>query len=392
MNKNAVALAADSAVTLGNRSAIHNSADKLFPLSKKASVGLIIYSRASLMGVPVDIVIHEYGKYLGDKTFPNFKEYVDDFTSFIGNNFQYLRLDKYEENYVFNLFVECESDVRVRCDQIIRIDQKLKWTDAYNAELKEAVDNISRMRSLNTDFSEYARKKYYDFLISRIKKERCYAFLSDKQKEVLCDMAFKRLSTNYESQDAIGIAMAGYGERDIYPSLCHFHIDGVLDGKIRYTFKEDIDISEARPAHIKPLCQRDVMETFLLGINPNLEAKFREQTSYQIKNYVNSMENNLFANGMKDIVSTKISEKAKEIIHKVCEREIMNNINSFYDSIAWLPIQELSLLAESLINITSIKRMVLADQKNATVGGPVDVSVITKGEGFKWLKKKKTEI
>ncbi len=34
MNRNAVALAADSAVTIGNHLAVHNSANKVFALSK----------------------------------------------------------------------------------------------------------------------------------------------------------------------------------------------------------------------------------------------------------------------------------------------------------------------------------------------------------------------
>lgn len=50
MNKNAIALAADSAVTIGPHLAIHNSANKLFALSKVAPVGAIIYSNAEVMG------------------------------------------------------------------------------------------------------------------------------------------------------------------------------------------------------------------------------------------------------------------------------------------------------------------------------------------------------
>ena len=38
MNKNAIALAADSAVTIGQHLAIHNSANKLFALSKVAPI------------------------------------------------------------------------------------------------------------------------------------------------------------------------------------------------------------------------------------------------------------------------------------------------------------------------------------------------------------------
>ena len=59
MNKNAIALAADSAVTIGPHLAIHNSANKLFALSKVAPVGAIIYSNAEVMGIPVEILIKQ---------------------------------------------------------------------------------------------------------------------------------------------------------------------------------------------------------------------------------------------------------------------------------------------------------------------------------------------
>ena len=60
MNKQAIAMAADSAVMIGNHEAIHNSANKLFSLSRIAPVGLIIYANSTLMNVPVEIIVKEY--------------------------------------------------------------------------------------------------------------------------------------------------------------------------------------------------------------------------------------------------------------------------------------------------------------------------------------------
>lgn len=57
-------------------------------------------------------------------------------------------------------------------------------------------------------------------------------------------------------------------------------------------------------------------------------------------------------------------------------------------SVASLPIEELALLAESMINITSLRRKVAIDRNIGTVGGPIDVSIISKGDGFIWLKRK----
>lgn len=55
-------------------------------------------------------------------------------------------------------------------------------------------------------------------------------------------------------------------------------------------------------------------------------------------------------------------------------------------SVASLPIEELALLAESMINITSLRRKVALDVNIGTVGGPIDVAIISKGDGFVWVK------
>ena len=70
MNRNAIAMAADSAVTVGDHVAIHNSANKLFSLSKVAPVGAIIYANGAFMSVPMEIIIKEYKKSIGRKTSP----------------------------------------------------------------------------------------------------------------------------------------------------------------------------------------------------------------------------------------------------------------------------------------------------------------------------------
>jgi hypothetical protein len=43
-------------------------------------------------------------------------------------------------------------------------------------------------------------------------------------------------------------------------------------------------------------------------------------------------------------------------------------------------------MAESLVNLTSLKRRVSLQAE--TVGGPVDVAVISRSDGFIWIKRK----
>lgn len=51
-----------------------------------------------------------------------------------------------------------------------------------------------------------------------------------------------------------------------------------------------------------------------------------------------------------------------------------------------LPLDEMSTLAETLINLQSLKEKVT--KPSETVGGPVDVAAITRAEGLVWVKRK----
>jgi hypothetical protein len=53
---------------------------------------------------------------------------------------------------------------------------------------------------------------------------------------------------------------------------------------------------------------------------------------------------------------------------------------------ALLAKDDLAEMAESLIHLTFLKRRFMSQEES--VGGPVDVAVISKGEGFIWIKQK----
>jgi hypothetical protein len=56
LNKTAVALAADSAITLGSQK-IYNSGNKLISLSKYQPVGIMVFGNAEFMGIPWETII-----------------------------------------------------------------------------------------------------------------------------------------------------------------------------------------------------------------------------------------------------------------------------------------------------------------------------------------------
>ena len=70
--------------------------------------------------------------------------------------------------------------------------------------------------------------------------------------------------------------------------------------------------------------------------------------------------------------------------HDTFKRE--NFIDPIVSIVEALPVNELAEMAEALLNITSLKRKMSISLE--TVGGPIDVAVITKGDGFIWVKRK----
>ena len=82
MNKNGVALAADSAVTVGGRK-VYNSANKLFTLSKHHPVGILIYGSATFNDIPWEIIIKEYREQLKENSFDSLEKYEKHFQKFL---------------------------------------------------------------------------------------------------------------------------------------------------------------------------------------------------------------------------------------------------------------------------------------------------------------------
>lgn len=62
------------------------------------------------------------------------------------------------------------------------------------------------------------------------------------------------------------------------------------------------------------------------------------------------------------------------------------HVQPILDAVAALPKEELASMARALVNLTSFKRRVTLDAE--TVGGPIDVAVISKGDGLIWIDRK----
>ena len=70
----------------------------------------------------------------------------------------------------------------------------------------------------------------------------------------------------------------------------------------------------------------------------------------------------------------------------VKEYQQTNYVEPLLGVVRSLPKEELADMAETLVNLTSFKRRVT--RATESVGPPIDVAIITKGDGFVWMKRK----
>jgi hypothetical protein len=395
MNKNAIAMAADSAVTIGQHAAIHNSANKLFALSKYEPIGAIIYANAEFMRIPMEIIIKEYKRTLGKKCFDTLNEYVQDFVMYLEQNVELYHFDSNEEHYVNQVFINLLNGLalgyeRRISDKVDIVQRELTQEELEEVALSaynETIEFIDAQKELSTPtFSKYVEEKYAGNIAGYISAK--FKWLSEEQAKTLEASIYSVYDRQFLRGIYVGMAIAGYGRKDIFPHMYHIHLGGMINGSTRYVIKEDAFISEKRPATISPFAQTDVMQTFLFGINDSVIQDMANEIPRQIDKKIQSLNDSLFSEGNKGLVQKEISGTTPNIIQQIAQKANEKYMQPILQSVATLPIEELALLAESMINITSIRRKVALDDNIGTVGGPIDVAIISKGDGLVWMKRK----
>ncbi|MFN0138654.1 MAG: hypothetical protein ACKVQW_01035 [Pyrinomonadaceae bacterium] len=422
MNKFGIALAADSAVTFSlpfiqRASAKIYTTNKLFTLSRHEPVGIMIYGAASLMTIPWEIIIKEYRKKtLRDRRFSTLEEYGKNFVDHInGNKFyfpsdlQIMAVFKIADQAgarIFNAFqaemfkILSVTDQAVDADEISRLLSTLfaKTVDEELAEL-EALPNITTFRLAEKAFyKRYAQA--LNFAVKRLKEN----FTDSKLVSRSLITKFKRIAflavtkntfiREQEKQpDSSGVVIAGYGEREIYPTLVAYDIEAVVNDKLKFIPIRRETVSNRNSAVIEPFAQSEMVHTFRDGISPNHKSyidgllrkildTYPDKIAVALEGKLSDAQIKVLTKHFKDTGKDLLTDFEKERDEWIARR----NTNPMNATVSTLPVDELASMAASMVNLTSSKRRVTPVLE--TVGGPVDVAVITKGDGFVWIDRK----
>jgi len=407
MNSLAVALAADSAatVTAGSDNKIYNAADKLFMLSKHHPVGVMVYSNAALLGVPWETILKMFRRVLGDTEYPHLVDYGDRLIQFLNdsrNLFPQEVEDRFYLRLVRTLFEQIADDIHEQLYTQSLENAKEKTADEKREFAKKVIFEVRDKWSKFSDVTCFEARTTGEAMVTRhsgkVNDLMIKAF-EDLPRDADMTTALRILAIllvgkNEFLREALsGIVIAGFGRDEHFPVMQSFELGEIYQGKLKYRPGKVVAIDGDRtPSIIVPFAHAEMVNTFLYGVSPDVERRWMIEVVALISKLpamVIDLVTDLSSEQQLQWKNKMAPESTKIALHffeKLAQYGKQEQLSAIYQAIGNMSKGELAHAASSLVNLNSFqKRMSMGPE---TVGGPIDVAVITKGDGFIWTERK----
>ncbi len=405
LNREAVALAADSAITFQERGAhtpakIHTSANKIFALSGPQPVGITVYESAARAGIPWEVIIKLFRRDLGDAVEASLEGYEQRLTAFLGTE-RFIPVDdqrRFVERQAGDTFAKVFVDARSAILAHLTGPTGLTVAEVQEIIVGQFRDQITDEQSVPAIHLDHATgldsfvSRYSDITRAVLTTVFGNLPLSDPIVELAGKLLGERLLRRNRLEPGAGIVIAGFGDDDLLPRLRHLRVEGVVDGRARaWEASPPWDVA-TQGAQIIPFAQDDMVSFFLSGVSPDYQTAVESAIATILTEYPDELVDAV--PGLEDSVKGALRDardkvspaRLGDVLAKLAAYRHAQFTQDILTVVASLPKDQLASLAEALVNLTSLRRRM--STKAETVGGPVDVAVISKGDGLVWVSRK----
>ena len=398
LNREAVAMASDSAATVelttaeGRIFKYFPTVDKIFRVGNEVhTVGVMIYQSPVIMDVPWETLIKLWGDSLEDRRLPRVSDYADSLLAFVRSHPAIRAPDQQEHHFrqtaeLFAATLLSSLDSRVRTE----IDDQGQVSEARLGEITHQVINDERNRWLGLDDltpnpqrqAKAVTDQYGSFLNRTIRRYFVNYPLTDEDRAAITEAAGNLFFRDARAVVAYtGLVIAGYGDDDIFPSVQHYEVEGLiadfLKARLIEEFKAGVDPKQH--ARIIPFAQQEMVRAFIVGAE--------EVSVAELKSFAETCFKELAATTRMSQARREAAVEAALAAWDEAVRRYANDRGSRVQLVVgMLPKRELAAMADTLVSLTSFKRRVSPEVES--VGGPTDVAIISKSEGFRWFRRK----
>lgn len=412
LNKEAVAIAADSAVTINCPSGhkVLNTANKIFQVSRKHPVGVMMYNFATFMDTPWSIVIKMYRDQLADKSFGTLQDYVCDFVLYLKSKDFFCTEKKQKQKLSMSMFafyneiygqaLQSLSKKRNIPLDVLQLNYNNILPPIVIHEEMEMILSDAELRykklKQTEEFDNYSIEEFKKYASNEIGEFRNYINGKVKDPQNFEGVFIKSyyaylVSNEVNINNGTGLVFVGYGENEIFPSLVSIIVESGFDGHLKYTVNEATGVEENNEALIRPYAQQDVINTVLCGVDDEVRNQCDLIFGETLNAYATHVQNIIQMAGAPQEVLNEIQKIGIDTYVGFSSNKLESFIRQNYiirllDTVKYLGKEDLANMAESLIALTGLKRRMTSSEES--VGGPVDVAVISKSDGFIWIKRK----
>ena len=416
INTRGVALAADSAVTIGGGEKVYNTSSKMARLSDVQPVGIMTYGNASFVGFNWDLVFSEYRKVNGDLELDCIADYGRDFLEFLACERRMFPSDVRQQW----MTARVHARLRETLETYRRMLGGMEAQGAKRAQIEHTAEMFMSSSSALRDTSALrvcgrgSVAQMEESMVDSVEAAARAVVRESPQVmkwpavtlDRLVDIATNALSgeTGFDA----GLVLAGYGRDDMFPGIIEFRPIFVSDDTVLYTQGvEDLLSHENTGGWIYPFAQQEVVDAFIGGIDVShyLDGPYNFELddvsdSINIPAMTAEMLNEL-ASDLIGAADERLSAEQKEKMERLASAKVgsmmerygkkLDHARQMYRApviaaVDALTKEGLAEIAEELVNLTSLRRKFALGLE--TVGGPVDVAVITRSDGFIWVKRK----
>lgn len=401
INRRGIAFAADSAATLSisDKSKITNHTNKIFALSKKRPVGIAIYNNLDFLGVPWENIFKMYrDNHLDDGSFGSLKEYISDFWGYVTDTIlpKLLTAQKSQVAYMVSCLKEEVTNIAKK--QLEESSSEISPANLFPIM-------ISTLNAFIANYKKHERAEgYEDYGLERF-REYSKGIIEEQIKDILSDSLCPKDFYDLFSESIFWIMMSkrdvylsytglvfwGYGEDELFPSYFHYHVGMAFDERMKHIELSSYVVDNEHAACVEPFAQTDVANTVVRGIDQKLRDTLPEELHKSFETFRSTIVEELrkasAPSELTDVLEAiNIDKHVQSFIDDMDGFIRENYTDKLLGTIALLNKEDMADMAESLVRMTCLKRHITTDEE--TVGGPVDVAVITKGDGFIWIKRK----
>jgi hypothetical protein len=408
INPDAVVLAADSALTLAapnGSTKVYPGFTKIYQTSQTPPLACMIYGMPRLAGLPWDTLLQMYQGTQPDMS--TVVDYANGFDRWLDTPGVLPQAGR-EKAWMLVLqgVVErCLTDAIVDTQTTLSFNARVRASAFALRKRIQAAPLLRDVPAFDLAAQVERNKAEYDRILGRLLWGR--EAIEERTRHLLHEVLAECTYHDLPATNASGVVFAGVGLEEAVPSYA----------VINYTFergttrRSTVDRRAAGDgkAPLEPFGQSDEVKSFLDGVHPRMRETM-EQVWHEFTTELAQLAPGVAQGCIRELMgaapfeltaeqneelSSRFREAMLSLWHvyesALLTRAVPASLDQFREPVAQtvptVPRQTLVQVAEDLVRLTITRQRVSADDAE-TVGGDIDVAVISRSEGFVWARRR----